>query len=854
MNESNNVKKTLYSSDTFYPQDPMDVVRLEEGELYVYIVPIVKGNPGKRVLLCELHDTDAKRMIPSLVYEDLNHRQMRLLFQAKGEQAVISIYPKRVTSVLHKNFLLRVGITTYEEEGYESSLSEFYNRESLKEEVFIEKGKKADPNARSALYSVVHKAFQEESPIDLSGTDYYQALQYVCNGLGIDLIDTDKLHARYGKNPDVNEIARASHFICRKVVLDADWFKSDCGGFVGVIENEVIGCVPDNRGRYQIFRSSDKSISVLTADLATQISPEAYSIGRTLPLRKLTKKDVIDFCKKSITPRDITPYILLSILCALIGVLLPTLNQMVYDDYIPIGNIGNLSQICIVLLTFMTGNIFFSIVKNLFSFRITSRVGIELQNAAYHRLFHLPESFFRAYDSADLASRVGTIGETATSYVNTLVITSITALFSVFSLLRMFTYSSKLTWIGLGMYLGYTLFVVLLTTFVRKGEERIAEAEAASSSKLYQYLNGVDKIRMAGVEERAILAFMQPYSRQQSEEIKVNRLVSINEALGSIIGSIFSMVLYLVIVKSKIDLSVGTFVAFTSAFGALTGALDELVNQSVGLFEEKTVIERFWPIFEATPEDSNDREVPGPLTGALSLEHVTFSYTEGGKKILNNLDFSVKPGEYIGIVGSSGCGKSTLLKLILGFETPQSGMVLIDKKDLKSLDKSAYRRQLGVVLQNGKLISGSIFENITIAAPETPISRVNDIIEMVGLKADIENMPMGIHTMLSENCNTISGGQQQRILIARAICGNPKILIFDEATSALDNLTQAAVSESLDKMDVTRIVVAHRLSTIKNCDRILVMKDGEIVEEGNYKKLMEQKGLFYALASRQIAE
>jgi len=179
---------------------------------------------------------------------------------------------------------------------------------------------------------------------------------------------------------------------------------------------------------------------------------------------------------------------------------------------------------------------------------------------------------------------------------------------------------------------------------------------------------------------------------------------------------------------------------------------------------------------------------------------------------------------------------------------------LIDKKDLKSLDKSAYRRQLGVVLQNGKLISGSIFENITIAAPETPISRVNDIIEMVGLKADIENMPMGIHTMLSENCNTISGGQQQRILIARAICGNPKILIFDEATSALDNLTQAAVSESLDKMDVTRIVVAHRLSTIKNCDRILVMKDGEIVEEGNYKKLMEQKGLFYALASRQIAE
>ena len=853
MNESSNVK-TLYSSDTYCPQEPMDVVRLEEGELYVYVVPMIKGNPGKRVLLCEIRDTDAKRMIPALVHEDLNHRHMRLLLQPKGDKAVISVYPRRATSVLYRNFLTRAGITTFEEEGFENSLSEYYNREILKDEVFIEKGKKADPNAQHALYSTVHKVFQDEMLINLSGTDYYQSLQYVCNTMGIHLPDAEEIVVRCGKNPDVTEIARASHFICRKVVLEADWFKADCGGFVGLIEKEVVGCVPDKHGRYQIFRSSDKSISPLTPDLAKQISPEAYSIGRTLPMRKLVKKDIVDFCKKSITTRDLVSYILLTILCSLIGVLLPTLNQLAYDDYIPIGSVGNLTQICMVLLTFMTGNIFFSIVKNLFSFRITSRVGIELQNATYHRLFHLPESFFRAYDSADLAGRVGSVGETANSYVNTLVITSIASLFSVFSLIRMFTYSGKLTWMGLGMYAVYTIFVVCVTAFVRKGEKRIAEADSESRSKLYQYLNGVDKIRMAGVEEQALFAFMQPYAKQQAEEIKVNRLASVNETLGTIIGTIFTMVFYLIIVKNKIDLSVGAFVAFTAAFGTFTGALDELVGQAVGLVEEKAMIERFWPIFDSAPEDNDDKESPGPLTGGLSLEHVTFSYAEGGKKILNNLDITVKPGEYVGIVGPSGCGKSTLLKLILGFETPQSGMVLINKKDLKSLDKRAYRRQLGVVLQNGKLISGSIYENITISAPETPMSRVNEIIKMVGLKSDIENMPMGIHTMLSENCNTISGGQQQRILIARAICGNPKILIFDEATSALDNITQAAVSESLDKMDITRIVVAHRLSTIKNCDRIIVMKDGEIVEEGNYENLMKQNGLFYALASRQIAQ
>ena len=161
---------------------------------------------------------------------------------------------------------------------------------------------------------------------------------------------------------------------------------------------------------------------------------------------------------------------------------------------------------------------------------------------------------------------------------------------------------------------------------------------------------------------------------------------------------------------------------------------------------------------------------------------------------------------------------------------------------------------MGVVVQNGKLISGSIYENITITAPHVEMARVREVVEQVGLKRDIDQMPMGLNTMLSETSNTISGGQQQRILIARAIVGNPKILIFDEATSALDNITQAAVSSNLDRMNVTRLVVAHRLSTIKNCDRILVLRDGSIAEEGNYESLMARKGLFYALASRQLAE
>ena len=230
-----------------------------------------------------------------------------------------------------------------------------------------------------------------------------------------------------------------------------------------------------------------------------------------------------------------------------------------------------------------------------------------------------------------------------------------------------------------------------------------------------------------------------------------------------------------------------------------------------------------------------------------------FAYDKNGVNVLNGIDLAIKPGEYIGIVGSSGCGKSTLLKLLLGFEEPDQGHVLYDGVDLKSLDKRELRKKLGVVLQSGKLISGSIYENITITAPHANMDTVMKTIETVGLKNDIAQMPMGIHTVLSENSGTISGGQQQRILIARAIISDPTVLIFDEATSALDNVTQAAICENLDKMKATRIVVAHRLSTIKNCDRIIVMNGGVIQEEGTYDQLMALGGLFRQLADRQLA-
>lgn len=844
----------LESAQELRTEAPKDAYRVNKGCVYVYIVPVNKQGAGKKQFLCEVSASDSMRTVPALCFRDENYQEWRFILSSQSEQTELLLMKNRSTSPLQRKFLEKAGITTFEQEGYGSSLAEFYNRATVKENVLFVKIDREQTATKEKLAKVIQTPFSEGATADLSGDETYRALNFVCSKLKAPLPNAQELTARCTAKPDLAALCRTANLICRQIVLDADWYRQDCGAIIGKLEDAVVACVPDRSGRYQVFHASSGKTEPLTAAIASQIQPQAYTVGRTLPRRALTRKDILDFCLASVHLRDLIPYALLAVAGVLIGVLLPTLNQMIYDDYIPIGDISSLAQICIVLLSFMIGNVFFSIVKNLFGFRITSRMGYELQDAVYHRLFHLPESFFRHYDSADLASRVAGIGGLAASVGNTVIVTGLSALFSLVYLVRMATYSGALTWTGVGMLLVFVLVNVWLTSLVYKGQKHIATASAKANSRLFQYLNGIDKIRMAGVENSALLSFMKPYTRQQTESIRVNRLLSAKEALGCVISSIFSMVLFVVIDRVDLKLSVGTFVAFNSAFGAFTGAMNGLVEEAMELYQQKVTIQRFWPIFSAVPEDSGDLETPGQLSGGISLEHVSFAYDKGGKNVLNNLSVNIRPGEYVGIVGTSGCGKSTLLKMLLGFEMPQTGLVLVDGKDLKQLDKSAYRRQLGVVLQNGRLISGSIYDNITITAPGTSMDRVKEVLKQVGLAEDVDAMPMGIHTVLSESSNTISGGQQQRILIARAIVGNPKILIFDEATSALDNLTQAAVSSSLDRMKVTRIVVAHRLSTIKNCDRILVLNNGSIAEEGNYQQLMAKRGLFFQLASRQIAQ
>ncbi len=839
----------LQSPHALLTENMNDAYRVVQGGVIVYLVPVKKGSIERRKRIAELNKGD---IFPSYAYRNEAFDVWKFLVVPKSGEAELELLENGSTKPLKRNFIHKCGIPKLEEEGFERCLEEFYLGQSLKDEGFIvhsEIAKKVVSGQTAAtIISIAESA--EEAPVQ--GSNTYRVIAQGCKAAGIEVASEARILSCCGAKMAVPDVARISNFTCREVVLEQKWYRQECGVLLGTLDDALVALYR-KKGKSYVLYDGEKEVPI-TAEIAEKISPKAHSIGRALPRTRLTGKDLLRFCKKSIPKKSIVALALLGLAGTLIGILLPTLNQKIYDEYIALGDFGMVIQLCVLIGSFMLGNVFFSMVKKLTEYGVSCHVNYDLQNAVYWRIFQLPESFFRSYDSGDLAQRLGQAGSSAAQVVSQVTGAGFGMVFSLFYLWRMIKYSGKLTVWALIMSLVFALLSYFLETCSLRYETLQADTSGKAVAKLYQYLGGVDKIRMAGAEERAILEYLIPFTQEQKYEIQGKRITAVSEVLSDVSTYLFSMILYFVIIKKNQDISVGNFMAFSSAFGTFSSALIQLISGCMTIFRLKPIYTRLKPIFDTQPEDDEQKQIVQSLSGSIELEHVSFGYSPEAGNVLNDISLQIHPGEYVAIVGPSGCGKSTLLKLLLGFETPTQGKIRYDGKSLSGLDAHSLRRNLGVVLQDGKLIAGSIYDNITITCPNPTMKAVNEVIEAVGLKADIDQMPMGVQTVLSESGNTISGGQQQRILIARAIMNKPQVLFFDEATSALDNLTQAKVCQSLDDMHVTRVVIAHRLSTIQNCDRILVFNNGQIQEEGNFESLMAQKGLFYNMAKRQIAE
>ena len=300
------------------------------------------------------------------------------------------------------------------------------------------------------------------------------------------------------------------------------------------------------------------------------------------------------------------------------------------------------------------------------------------------------------------------------------------------------------------------------------------------------------------------------------------------------------------------EIDAGDFLAFNAAMLQFALATTLVTNSLAMVVDVIPILDRARPILEAATEISSDRADPGDLSGQIEVKSVSFRYSEDTPLVLRNLSIKVEPGEFVALVGPSGSGKSSLLRVLLGFEQPEIGSVYYDGQDLATLDTRAVRRQLGVVLQAGRLMPGELYKNI-IGTSTLTVDDAWAAAARVGLAEDIQRMPMGMYTYISEGVSTLSGGQRQRLMIARAIVNQPRIIFLDEATSALDNEAQAVVTDTLKRLDATVVAIAHRLSTIRQADRIFVIEAGRLVQAGTYDELIDQPGVFADLARRQLS-
>ncbi|NJL49683.1 MAG: NHLP bacteriocin export ABC transporter permease/ATPase subunit, partial [Leptolyngbyaceae cyanobacterium SM2_5_2] len=477
-----------------------------------------------------------------------------------------------------------------------------------------------------------------------------------------------------------------------------------------------------------------------------------------------------------------------------------------------------------------------------------------LQSAVWDRLLTLKTGFFRQYPTGDLASRVSSISTIRRKLSGSVLQGLFAGIFSLLNLGLLIYYSPWLAAVAVTVGLLVIAVTVASGLVLVRRYRPLLEIQGQLYGLVIQLINGIAKLRMAGAEERAFAAWGQRYGQQLRLTLSTQQLEDAVAVFNTVLPIVTTVALFWLaslMLDGDTNRSTGTFLAFSVAFGTFIAGATSLSDTLVDLLDVVPLWQRASPILHAEPEVNLTKADPGQLSGAFSVDRVTFRYSDEGPLILDNLSFTAKAGEFIALVGPSGSGKSTAMRLLLGFDQPQAGAVYYDGQMLSGLDVVAVRRQCGVVLQTSRLSAGSIFENLAGGALIS-LDEAWDAAEKAGLAADLRAMPMQMHTVVSEGGSNLSGGQRQRLLIARALAVKPKIMLMDEATSALDNRTQAIVTESLDRLKLTRVVIAHRLSTIRHADRIYVLEAGRLVQQGSFEELASRSGLFSQLISRQM--
>lgn len=650
----------------------------------------------------------------------------------------------------------------------------------------------------------------------------------------------------------IEEQLRPLGIMYREVALTPGWQHDAAGAILATrSDGAPVALLPHGAHGYAYRDHATGRMIPVTGNGTEGLERRALLFYRPLPEHALGMRDIAKFLLRSVNRRDWVLVALAAAAVAVLGMVLPAVNEFIFGTVIDVGSVSLVVSVAVVLLCITFAQLVIKAIKSLLMARIHTTVSVSLEAALMMRVLSLPASFFKEYSAGNLAMRVKSIQAVATTLENVVLGAGLTSVFSLVYLGQIVSIAPSLLLPAVVATLATCAALVAVAVAQARMMRELLDWRAKLSGWQYALIGGMQKLRLAGAESRAYATWADIYRHDARLTYRGPVLVRYGGAIQTAVALAGTALIYWVAIAS--DVTVAQYMAFTVAYGMVSGALLSLGQAAAQGVAVQPYLEMAKPILETVPEISDSSHAVGRVSGAIELDYVTFSYGEDRPPVLNDLSLKIRPGQYVGIVGRTGCGKSTVVRLLLGFERPRRGGVYYDGTDLSTLDVRSLRRNIGVVLQDGKLFQGDIYSNIVVSAPWLGIDDAWRAAEMAGIADDIRAMPMGMQTMVSEGAGGISGGQRQRIMIARAIVANPRILIFDEATSALDNVTQRIVSESLATLKCTRIAIAHRLSTIKQCDRIVVLRDGHVVEDGTYDELMALNGEFTELVRRQQA-
>ena len=652
-------------------------------------------------------------------------------------------------------------------------------------------------------------------------------------------------------NEQLEYLMRPYGIMRRRVKLEKGWYKNAIGAMLGVkkADSSVVAFIPTGLSGYSYLDQSSGKYVKINKNNEELFEDEALAFYKPFPIEKLNIPILLRYIMEILSVSDFVLIGLSTLAVTLVGLLTPKLNNLLMGTVVDTGSMRLLTAIILFMVCVNIASLLLSTVKSLLTTRINTKLDITVQAATMARVMSLPADFFKSYSSGDLSSRCGQMNSLCNMLVSAILSTGLTSVFSLIYITQIFTYAPALVVPALSIIIATILFTTLTALAQMKLAKKQMEAGAKEYGMSYALISGIQKIKLSGAEKRAFARWANVYTQRAKLTYNPPTFLKYSSVFSMAISLIGTILMYYFAANSHV--SVADYYAFNTAYGMVSGAFMSLASIALTAANIKPILDMAKPIMDTVPEISADKQVVTRISGGIELNNISFRYNESMPNVLDNLSLKIKPGQYVAIVGTTGCGKSTIMRIMLGFETPQKGAVYYDGKDLSRMDLKSLRRKIGVVMQNGKLFQGDIFSNITISAPWLTIDDAWRAAELAGIADDIRRMPMGMHTIISEGSGGVSGGQRQRLMIARAIAPKPRILMFDEATSALDNLTQKKVSESLDGLKCTRIVIAHRLSTIKQCDRIIYLDNGKIVEDGTYEELINMGGKFAELVARQ---